>query len=36
VAVLLLVQHVHYTTDVVFAPLFSIMAYALAIKWVDL
>ncbi|HEU4552401.1 MAG TPA: phosphatase PAP2-related protein [Chitinophaga sp.] len=36
VGILLLVQHVHYTTDVVFAPLFAWMAHTLANKWVDL
>ncbi len=33
VGILLLVQHVHYTTDVVFAPLFSTIAFNLASKW---
>ncbi len=32
VAILLLIQHVHYTTDVVCAPLFAAMAYIAARK----
>jgi hypothetical protein len=32
VGILLLVQHVHYTTDVVCAPFFAIVAFALATK----
>lgn len=33
VGILLLVQHVHYTADVLFAPLFATIAYRLAEKW---
>jgi hypothetical protein len=32
VAVLLAVQHVHYTIDIVFAPLFTFLCYKLAVK----
>ncbi|WP_298741421.1 phosphatase PAP2-related protein [uncultured Chitinophaga sp.] len=35
VGILLLVQHVHYTTDVVFAPLFSTIAFQLGKKWAE-
>jgi hypothetical protein len=35
VGILLLVQHVHYTTDVVFAPFFSTLAFRIGTKWAD-
>jgi hypothetical protein len=35
VAILLLVQHVHYTTDIVFAPFFSTLAFQLGKKWAE-
>ena len=33
VGILLLVQHVHYTTDVVFAPFFSTLAFKVGSRW---
>lgn len=35
VGILLLVQHVHYTTDVVFAPFFSTLAFRLGKRWAE-
>jgi hypothetical protein len=35
VGILLLVQHVHYTTDVVFAPFFSTLAFQIGKKWAE-